>query len=157
MAVNVTEWRLQIIGIGGDREDLMVDILYSYNFTDSERLTLAALYLSLDNESFVQAQRHEFDPTLMPATGTGGFYFANSVGDPLPFDVYQGDILHGYVEFTTTTETYTSPRVALEIPIDVIRPFIFRIPSSLILIGGIIAGILPFVIIAYCVTRKRNR
>ena len=154
--VNVTEWSLQITEING-RLDLMVDILYSYNFTDDERLTLAVLYLSLDNESFVQAQRHEFEPDLMPATGTGGFFFANAVGDPLPFDVYQGDTLYGYVEFATTIETYASPRVALEIPIDVIRPFLFRIPPSLFYIGGIVAGILPLVIIAYCVTRKRDR
>ncbi len=154
--VNVTDWQLQITEING-RLDLMVDILYSYNFTDDERLTIAALFLSLDNESFVQAQLHEFDPALMPATGTGGFFFANAVGDPLPFDVYQGDILYGYIEFTTTKETYISPRAALEIPIDVIRPFLFRIPPSLFYIGGIVAGILPLVIIAYCVTRRRNR
>ncbi|MHA1924299.1 MAG: hypothetical protein ACXABV_02790 [Candidatus Thorarchaeota archaeon] len=154
--VNVTEWSLQITERNG-RLDLMVDILYSYNFTDDEKLTLAALFLSLNNESFVQAQTHEFDPELMPATGTGGFFFANAVGDPLPFDVHQGDILNGYVEFTTTAEIYTSPRVALEIPIDVIRPFLFRIPPSLFYIGGIVAGLLPLAIIAYCVTRKRNR
>ena len=154
--VNVTEWSLQIAEING-RLDLMVDILYSYNFTDDERLTLAMLFLSLNNESFVQAQRHEFDPALMPTTGTGGFFFANAVGDPLPFDVHQGDILNGYVEFTTTAEIYTSPQVALEIPIDVMRPFLFRIPPSLFYIGGIAAGILPLAIIAYCVTRKRER
>ncbi|MHA2070343.1 MAG: hypothetical protein ACW985_00995 [Candidatus Thorarchaeota archaeon] len=154
--VNVTQWSLQIAEING-RLDLMVDILYSYNFTDDERLTLATLFLSLNNESFVQAQRHEFDPALMPATGTGGFFFANAVGDPLPFDVHQGDILNGYVEFITTAETYTSPQVALEIPIDVMRPFLFRIPPSLFYIGGIAAGILPLAIIAYCVTRKRDR
>jgi hypothetical protein len=154
--VNVTEWRLQITEMNG-RLDLMVDIIYSYNFTDDERLTIAALFLSLDNESFVQAQKHEFDPELMPATGTEGFFFANAVGDPLPFDVYQGNILYGYVEFTTTAEMYTSAMVALEIPIDVIRPFLFRIPPSLFYIGGIVAGILPLAIIAYCVTRKRNQ
>jgi hypothetical protein len=154
--VNVTEWSLQVTEMNG-RLDLMVDILYSYNFTNDERLTRAALFLSLNNESFVQAQTHEFDPVLMPATGTGGFFFANAVGDPLPFDVLQGDILNGYVEFTTTAETYTSPRVALEIPIDVIRPFLFRIPPSLFYIGGVVAGILPLVIIAYYVTRKRDR
>jgi hypothetical protein len=82
---------------------------------------------------------------------------ANAVGDPLPFDVYQGNILYGYVEFTTTAEMYTSAMVALEIPIDVIRPFLFRIPPSLFYIGGIVAGILPLAIIAYCVTRKRNQ
>ena len=153
--VNVTEWSLQITEING-RLDLMVDILYSYNFTDDERLTMAALFLSLNNESFVQAQKHEFDPVLIPATGTGGFFFANAVGDPLPFDVHQGDILNGYVEFTTTAEIYTSPRVALEIPIDVMRPFFFRIPPSLFYIGGIVAGLLPLAIIAYCVTRKRD-
>ncbi|MHA2020671.1 MAG: hypothetical protein ACW96N_03090 [Candidatus Thorarchaeota archaeon] len=153
--VNVTEWSLQITEMNG-RLDLMVDILYSYNFTNDERLTEAALFLSLNNESFVQAQTHEFDPMLMPATGTGGFFFANAVGDPLPFDVLQGDILNGYVEFTTTAETYTSPRVALEIPIDVMRSFLFRIPPSLFYIGGIVAGILPLAIIAYCVTRKRD-
>ncbi|MHA2140404.1 MAG: hypothetical protein ACXADC_04860 [Candidatus Thorarchaeota archaeon] len=154
--VNVTEWRLQITEMNG-RFDLMVDILYSYNFTEDERLTTASLFLSLDNESFIQAQKHEFDPELLPAIGTGGFFFANAVGDPLPFDVYEGDILYGYVVFTTTTDTYTSPRVAHEIPIDVIRPLLFRIPPILFYIGGIVAGVLPLIIIVYCVTRKRNR
>ncbi|MFW9803006.1 MAG: hypothetical protein ACFFFC_10155 [Candidatus Thorarchaeota archaeon] len=154
--VNVTDWKLQVTEING-RLDLMVDILYSYNFTDDERLTTAALFLSLDNETFIQAQKHDFDPELMSATGEGGFYFANAVGDPLPFDVYQGDILYGYVEFTTTFETYVSPRVALEIPIDVIRSFLFRIPPIVFYMGGLAAGILPLVIIAYCVTRRKNR
>ena len=156
LPVNVTDWKLQVTEING-RLDLMVDILYSYNFTDDERLTTAMLFLSLDNETFIQAQKHEFDPELMPATGTGGFYFANAIGDPLPFDVYQGELLYGYVEFTTTSKTYTSPRVALEIPIDVIRPFFFRIPPSLFYIGGIVAGIFPLIIIAYCVTKRKNR
>jgi hypothetical protein len=154
--VNVTDWKLQIADING-RLDLMIDILYSYNFSDDEKLTSAALFLSLDNVSFVQAQKHDFDPSLMPSIGTGGFYFANAFGDPLPFDVYQGNILYGYVEFTTTAETYISPLFVNEVPIDVIRPFLFRIPPSLFYIGGIMAGILPLVIIAYCVTRKRNR
>ncbi|MFW9887603.1 MAG: hypothetical protein ACFFER_05435 [Candidatus Thorarchaeota archaeon] len=155
LPVNVTDWKLQVTEING-RLDLMVDILYSYNFTNDERLTTAALFLSLDNETFTQAQRHDFDPEQMSATGEGGFFFSNAIGDPLPFDVYQGNILYGYVEFTTTSETYVSPRVALEIPIDVIRPFLFRIPPSLFYVGGIAAGILPLIIIAYCVTRRKK-
>ncbi|MFW9845789.1 MAG: hypothetical protein ACFFD6_03490 [Candidatus Thorarchaeota archaeon] len=154
--IEVTEWRLEVGDFNG-RSDLFVDVIYSYNFTDDERLTQATLYLSLDNESFVQAQKHEFDPALMDPVGSGGFYFANAAGDPLPFDVYQGDILYGYVEFTTTTEMYTSPYAANEIPIDVIRPFLFRIPAELYLIGGLVASILPIAIIAYCVTRKRRK
>jgi hypothetical protein len=154
--VNVTDWQLLITEING-RLDLTVDIYYSYNFTDDERLVSAAVYLSLDNMSFLEAQKHEFDPELMPAAGTGGFYFANSIGDPLPFDVYQGDILYGEVQFHTTRMIYRLPAFASEIPIDVIRPFLFRVPPSLFYIGGIAAGILPLVIIAYCVTRKRNQ
>ena len=80
LPVNVTDWKLQVSEING-RLDLFVDILYSYNFTNDERLTTATLFLSLDNESFIQAQKHEYDPELMPATGTGGFFFANAVGD----------------------------------------------------------------------------
>jgi hypothetical protein len=59
--VNVTEWRLQITEMNG-RLDLMVDIIYSYNFTDDERLTIAALFRSLDNESFVQARKCRWRP-----------------------------------------------------------------------------------------------
>ncbi|MGY5877345.1 MAG: hypothetical protein RTU30_16450, partial [Candidatus Thorarchaeota archaeon] len=97
------------------------------------------------------------DPQLMPANGTNGFFFANSVGDPLPFDVQAGQILYGYVEVVTTDSTYRTHTFSREIPIDVLRSFLFRIPPWLFLVGGVVASILPIVLCGYLIMRTSRR
>jgi hypothetical protein len=73
--------------------DMFVDIEYIYNFTGKERITEEKLHLSLDNDTFLLAIDRLYDPNLMNATGSSGFFFANSAGDPLPFDVQKGQTL----------------------------------------------------------------
>ncbi len=137
--------------------DLYVDIYYNYSFDGLERTVEEMLFLSLDNETFVRAIHRNYDPLLMPANGTNGFFFANSVGDPLPFDVQAGQILYGYVEVVTTDSTYRTNTFSEEISIDVLRSFLFRIPSGLFLIGGIAASVLPIILCGYLVLRTTRK
>lgn len=138
--------------------DFFLDIYYEYLFEGNERTTSDSLYLSLDNASFVLAVHYDTDPDLMSANGTRGFFLSNAVGDPLPFDVEEGQTLYGYVEVTTTDSSYRTETFAEEVPVTVIRSLLFRIPGPVILLGGIVISILPVVVIVFvCVRQKENR
>ncbi|MGY5853166.1 MAG: hypothetical protein RTU92_06335 [Candidatus Thorarchaeota archaeon] len=137
--------------------DLYVDIYYNYSFDGSERIVQEMLFLSLDNDTFIRAINRLYDPELMPANGTNGFFFAHSVGDPLPFDVLAGQILSGYIEVVSTESTYRTQTFSKEIPIDVLRSFLFRIPSWLLLVGGIAASVLPIALCGYLVIRTTRK
>ena len=136
--------------------DMFVDIEYNYNFTGEERITEEKLYLSLDNDTFILAIDRLYDPNLMNATGSSGFFFANSAGDPLPFDVQKGQTLYGYIEVISTERTYKTPIFAELIPLTVIRSILFKIPGPIFIIGGIALSLLPVAIIAYLIVRKKN-
>ncbi len=150
----LTEVRLY--GVNNDT-DMFVDIYYNYSFDSLERIKEEKLYLSLDNDTFILSIHRNYDPELMPSNGTSGFFFANSVGDPLPFDVQEGQILYGYVEVITTDSTYRTKTFSEEIPITVIRSFLFRIPSWFFFWGGIIASIVPIILCIYLVMRKSRK
>ena len=136
--------------------DMFVDIEYNYNFTGEERITEEKLHLSLDNDTFILAIDRLYDPNLMNATGSSGFFFANSVGDPLPFDVQKGQTLYGYIEVISTERTYKTPTFAELIPVTVIRSILFKIPGPIFIIGGIALSLLPVAIIAYLIVKKKN-
>ncbi|UCE09994.1 MAG: hypothetical protein JSW61_13635 [Candidatus Thorarchaeota archaeon] len=138
--------------------DFFLDIYYGFQFEGDERITSETLYLSLDNNSFVSTVHRDVNPDLMSANGTSGFFFSNAAGDPLPFDVEKGQTLFGYVEVTTTESSYRTEIFAEEIPVTVIRPFLFRIPSAVILVGGIALSVLPITVILYlCIRQRENR
>ncbi len=137
--------------------ELSLEVYYEFNFTDDERLVEAALLLSLDNDSFVTAWRHEYDPDLMEANGSAFFWLANAIGDPFPFDLEAGQTLYGYVNFTSSKTLYRSENYALSVPISVERPWLFNIPSSVIIFVGIGLTVLPFVLIAACLIWQRQR
>jgi hypothetical protein len=148
---------VSLVPINNDT-DFFLDIYYGYLFGGNERTTSESLYLSLDNASFVLAMHYETDPDLMSANGTRGFFFSNAVGDPLPFDVEKGQTLYGYVEVTTTESSYRTETFSEEIPVTVIRSFLFRIPSVVIIVGGIALSIIPIVVIVYlCIRQRENR
>jgi hypothetical protein len=136
--------------------DMFVDIEYIYNFTGEERITEEKLHLSLDDDTFILAIDRLYDPNLMNATGSSGFFFANSAGDPLPFDVQKGQTLYGYIEVISTERTYKTPTFAELIPVTVMRSILFKIPGPIFIIGGISLSLLPVAIIAYLIVRKKN-
>lgn len=138
-------------------EDVYLDVMYEYDFQDEERLTDATLYLSLDNDTYIIAQHHQFDPELMNASGEMGYWFANSIGDPLPFDIEEGQLLYGYVEFITTEDTYLSDVFVQTVPATVRRPWIFNIPSPIFLVGGIVLSFLPLAIVLYLCLNRRSK
>ncbi len=150
----ISEVKLTEVNNGSD---LFVDIYYNYSLDGSERIVEEKLFLSLDNVTFILAIHRNYDPELMPANGSSGFFFAHSVGDPLPFDIQEGQILYGYVEVITTDSTYRTLTFSRDIPITVLRSFLFRIPSWLLLVGGFAASALPIALCAYVFLRKNRR
>ncbi len=140
-----------------DVPDLFLEVHYEWNFTGDERLTRATLYLSLDNSTFLVGQQHEYNQSALQSNGSAMFWLANSIGDPLPFDVQVGQTLYGYVEFATTENIYQSEVYLQEIPLSLERPLIFKIPGVVIIAGGVFLTFLPLIIVAFLYIRRRSQ
>ena len=138
--------------------DLAVDINYQIDYNTSVERIEIRLYVSLDNDSFVQGFIHEYDTNLLNETTIEAFFsYSNAIGDPLPFDVQEGQTLRAYIEVETEYGILQSTTVSEIIPIDVTRPWLFNIPTPFFVIGAIVLTIAPCIILGFIVYFYNNR
>ena len=132
--------------------DLVVDIHYQIDYNASVEQIKIRLYVSLDNDSFTQGFIHEYDTSLLNETTIEAFFsYSNAIGDPLPFDVQEGQTLNAYIEVETENGVIQSDIVSEIIPIDVTRPWLFNIPTPLFVIGAIVLTMSPCIILGFLV------
>jgi hypothetical protein len=140
--------------------DLVVDIHYQIDYNTSVEQIEIRLYVSLDNDSYVQGFIHKYDTSLLNETTIDAFFsYSNAIGDPLPFDVQEGQTLNTYIEVETENGVIQSAVVSEIIPIDVTRPWLFRIPTPIFAIGAIVLTITPCIILGFVVhsyTKKKS-
>ncbi|MHA2353913.1 MAG: hypothetical protein ACXADC_01965 [Candidatus Thorarchaeota archaeon] len=122
--------------------------------TETDFVGTVRLLLSIDNMSYVQSQEHEINAGLDNDTSTRLFWHSNSVGSPIPFDLYAGETLYICVELVSLQRlSWRTPSIALDVPIDYLAPISMSEIRLQLLI--VIASMLGFLGIIFIIARKR--
>jgi len=115
--------------------------------------------LSLNNVSWVEVKNYTFDEKALDDNVTMTFRICNTLFQPFPFDVEEGEILYvciGYVYsggFDLRIPTCRTPSLAIVVPTDIIRPWYFTIDWTAPRIFGMI---FLFLFAVFCIS-KRDR
>jgi hypothetical protein len=138
--------------------DLIIDIQYQIEYNSSVEGIEISLYLSLDNESYIEGFKHTYDTSLLNESTIDAFFsYSNVIGDPLPFNVQEGQTLYVYVEVETEYGVIQSDVISGVIPMDVTRPWLFNIPSSVFIIAAIVFTVAPCICIGFLVQSYNKR
>ena len=120
------------------------------------------LFLSLDNESWIEVDNHTIGAHNWLSNVSGTFRIINSIDQAFPFDIEQGKTLYINIElynpnvlsFDSTPRARYS-NLAIVVPIDIIRPWYFTIDWTLFGIFGSIFVSLFTVFLVSRYNRKR--
>jgi hypothetical protein len=117
------------------------------------------LLLSLNNVSWVEVKNYTFDEKALDDNVTMTFRICNTLFQPFPFDVEEGEILYVCIGYMYSggsilrIPTCRTPSFAIVVPTDIIRPWYFTIDWTLPRIFGML---FLFLFAVFCIS-KRDR
>jgi hypothetical protein len=104
---------------------------YGGIFEARELESQVVLLLSLNNESWVEVKQYSFDGDTLDENVSRIIKICNTILEPFPFDVEQGETLYVCIEYEYGSQsdlgdhTYRTPSMAVVVPVDIIRPWYF--------------------------------
>lgn len=127
-------------------------------FEANELETGVVLLLSLNNVSWIKVKEYTFADDVLSENVSRIITIYNSISEPFPFDVEEGDTLYVCIEYecgsmTLCARTYRTPSMAIVVPVDIIRPWYFTIDWRL---PGVLGASSIILLSIFLISRRRR-